>query len=133
MAHAFAADRDARAGPNGEMNAVGTLTISSYTAAGEVLAASDFATGGTLKDVNVHDAISSNGYICRFDRATLKMRVYAPVKLIHNATPSAQAVSVTAADNGLEANFGADTVLPGQEVPSTTNVGTVRVTAIAAI
>ena len=87
----------------GQFKTVGTMNLGTYATGGVAVTPGQFGMQ-RLDDLVVRPA---GGYTFAFDKTNLKVLAYAAVQIIHNATPSAQAVSVTAADTGLEANFGA--------------------------
>lgn len=101
----------------------------SYPTGGELLTIADWGLESTVYTVLIDQA---NGYVAEYDYTLNALKVMVPVKMIHNGTPSAQTVFVTAADTDLESNFGATADFLMKEVEAATDLSTVmfRVTMI---
>ena len=116
---------------NGAFRSNGSLTLGTYVTGGVAVTPNQFKLGAGDFDLQLQPTA---GVFFEYDKTNKKIKAFYPIQMVHNASPSAQAVSVTAADTGLEAAFGATANFAGAEALNSADLSglTVRFIALGA-
>lgn len=96
----------------GELRSYGYLNLGTYVSGGVPVTANNLKLGDGNFNLSVKPTA---GIFFEYDKTNKKVKAFYPVQIVHNAAPAAQPVSVTTADTGLEATFGATANFPGRE------------------